>query len=195
MLDKSIPYYPVIMVKSLQTAYPRYSLPNGYKFVPYNNGLEKEWATLQYETGQIESLDAAMHRFKKEYLPLLELAKKNCWFVCVEKTNEIVATASLWRGNHFGIQLDRIHWVAVKNNYNGKGLAKALLTKVLERSHSEIIYLTTQTWSYPAICLYFKFGFSAYLGSKPIYWEQSDYETNREIAWKIIKRKLVDKGV
>ncbi|WP_459169035.1 GNAT family N-acetyltransferase, partial [Natronospora cellulosivora (SeqCode)] len=44
----------------------------------------------------------------------------------------MVATAFLWHGNHFGKEFQRVHWVAVHPDHQGKNIGKALITKVLE---------------------------------------------------------------
>ena len=60
-------------------------------------------------------------------------------------------------------------YVAVKPDYQGLGLSKALLSRLLELS-AEIegdrkVYLHTQTWSHRAVKLYEKFGF--YITKEP----------------------------
>ena len=126
-----------------------------------------------------------------------------CVFVCDEKDN-VVATASLWDGEHFGETLQRVHWVAVSAEYQGKGIAKALLTKVLDMyndlGYKNYIYLTSQTWSYKAINIYKSFGFKPYIGVKPKNYkavnmesgnyEPWDYDVKNREAWFMIIDKI-----
>lgn len=183
------------MTKEIDTAYPDFLLPANYEFVSYQKGMEKVWSFLQWKTGQMESLAAAEQRFENEFLPSIKLAECNCWFVRDCLTNEIIGTASLWRGDLFGTELDRVHWVAVHPAHNGRGIGKALLSKILKQAITEKIYLTTQTWSYPAIAMYRKFGFEAYLGREPVNWKSGDYSAAKQAGWEIIDAKLADKGV
>ena len=44
MIDKSIPYYPLTMVKDDAENYPRFDLPSGYRFEFYKKGDEIHWA-------------------------------------------------------------------------------------------------------------------------------------------------------
>ena len=107
---------------------------------------------------------------------------------------KVVATASLWNGDTFGETLHRIHWVAVHPEHHGKGLAKALLTKLMtlynQLEYQGVIYLVTQTWSYKAINIYEKFGFTPYKGIKPINWYYDDYETKNVEAWDLIHQNI-----
>ncbi|MGL4374181.1 MAG: GNAT family N-acetyltransferase, partial [Turicibacter sp.] len=119
---------------------------------------------------------------------------KKCLFV-LDNNGTVVATASLWDGHHFGVKLQRIHWVAVSNPCKGKGIAKALLSKVFEIYHEmgfkDYIYLTSQTYSYQALGLYTQFGFRPYMGVKPINWKSENYDDENEVAWKLIHEKLM----
>jgi GNAT superfamily N-acetyltransferase len=114
-------------------------------------GLEQDWARLQAESGQVDSHDAAATIFRQEFLKDRDLASRQCLFVIDESTDDVVATASLWYGDHFGERHARIHWVTVAASHQGRGLAKALLSRLLEQHREQSpdwLYLTTQTWSY-----------------------------------------------
>jgi N-acetylglutamate synthase-like GNAT family acetyltransferase len=114
----------------------------------------------------------------------------------LDKSGEVAACGSLWHGEHFGKQLWRIHWIATKSNYQGKGLIKALLTKLLdiydELGFDGFVYLTSQTWSYKAINLYSKFGFMPYKGEKPQNWITENYDSENNKAWQIIDCKIAE---
>ena len=82
---------------------------------------------------------------------------------------EKIATATIW-WEYSGKRRDPwVSYVAVKPDYQGLGLSKALLSRLLELS-AEIegdrkVYLHTQTWSHRAVKLYEKFGF--YITKEP----------------------------
>jgi GNAT superfamily N-acetyltransferase len=192
MLDKTIPYFGVIMVKDNIKEYPKYNLPNGYSFCMYEDGYENYWAKLEYRVGEFNSFEAAFEYFDSEFIRNKEELYKRCIFVKNE-AGEIIATASIWYGNHFGDKLmQRIHWVAVDPDYQGNGIAKALITKTLDTFNElglgDILYLTTQTWSFKAINIYMKFGFKPYMGEKPVNWKtkSQNFEEENKKAWDII---------
>ena len=195
MLDKSIPHIGILMTKTDTKNYPRFELPIGFAFCGYKAGYEKEWADLMFELGQTDTLKQAQEVFENEFLSKPELLQKQCLFV-LDKSGEVAACGSLWHGEHFGKQLWRIHWIATKPNYQGKGLIKALLTKLLdiynELGFDGFVYLTSQTWSYKAINLYSKFGFMPYKGEKPQNWKTENYDSENNKAWQIIDSKIAE---
>ena len=98
----------------------------------------------------------------------------------------------------------RIHWVAVAPKYQGLGILKAMVTRLLdiynELGYEGYIHLTSQTWSYKALNVYIKFGFKPYYGEKPANWiarnltsgnfEPWDYKEKNEEAWNMIFKKI-----
>ncbi|MHB1630374.1 MAG: GNAT family N-acetyltransferase [Bacilli bacterium] len=76
---------------------------------------------------------------------------------------EAVGTITSW-WNHTGERRDpSIHWLAVRNEYQGLGLGKALVSECLKHlvflEGEKDVWLYTQTWSHKAIGLYIKTGF------------------------------------
>ncbi len=193
MLDKSLPLVGVIMVKKDTSNYPRYELPEGYVFSGYKKGFEKQWAKIQYELEQTETLEAAEKIWEKEYSSYPELLEQKCIFVLTEE-GEIAAYGSLWHGEHFGEEFQRFHWIATAPKFQGKGLIKAVLTKILdlynELGYKDFIYLTSQTWSIKALNLYKKYGFEPYLGEKPKNWVMENFEETSKKAWELIEEKI-----
>jgi len=59
MLDISIEYIPLLMTKEDTSVYPKYTLPEGYRFRFYAAGDEKAWAALECSVGQFETEEAA----------------------------------------------------------------------------------------------------------------------------------------
>lgn len=148
-MENSQPEYGVLMDKKDTAYYPRHELPVGYSFAFYCPGMEEDWCRLNHEVA-VETLEAAQSVFAEEFLPFPDELKKKCIFV-LDEEGQSVATASLWRGNHFGKELQRIHWVAVSKRCQGMGLAKALVAKTLDvynqLGYNGYIYLTSQTSS------------------------------------------------
>ncbi|AMC93184.1 hypothetical protein AOC36_04110 [Erysipelothrix larvae] len=193
MLDKTLPYIGVIMIKNKTQDYPRYSLPNGYSYSFYKPGFEKDWALLIYALENTNSLNEAENIFQKEFLTRPDLLKNRCLFI-LDDHQHIVSTASLWEGNHFGCVMTRIHWVSTAKDHQQKGLVKALMTRLLDLNQelalTTPIYLTSQTWSYKAINIYEHFGFEPYLGDKPLNWKSNAFNLENPKAWEMIHRKI-----
>lgn len=195
-MDKTLPYYGVIMTKEDLTDYPIYTLPEGYSFDTYELGDEEAWADIEVSVGEFDHRQDALDYFYREFAPYPKELKRRCVFVRDEK-GEFVATASGWYGNLLSKEdMPRIHWVAVKAEHQGQGIAKALMTKTFDiindiHRNGEV-YLTTQTWSYKAINMYFTFGFQPYIGAKPKNWteDHGDFDSNNKRAWNIILDKL-----
>ena len=79
---------------------------------------------------------------------------RHCWFVC-NKDNIPVASCLLWQS--YGL-ITTIGWYAVSPEHEGKGLGRALMSKILTNEKFPI-YLHTQPTSARAIKLYSDFGF------------------------------------
>jgi len=192
MLDKSIPYMGVLMIKEAPDNYPRYCLPDGYSFCMYESGRENDWAVLEAAVGEFNSTIEAVEYFRSTFMADEDELTKRCIFVKSQE-GEIVATSTAWYGTLFDDEvMPRVHWVSVHPRHQGKGIAKALITKTLdifsELGNKSPIYLTTQTWSYKAINIYLHFGFKPYHGPKPKYWaiQDNDFESESNKAWNLI---------
>ncbi|MFC5649536.1 GNAT family N-acetyltransferase [Paenibacillus solisilvae] len=163
MLDKSIPYYNVIMKRPKGTALPQFELPDGYSFERYTSGMEVKWAAIEASVGEFENNEESLTYFKKEYLPYSNELKDRLLFV-LNKEGEPVGTITGW-WNLTGERRDlSIHWFAVSKEYQGLGIGKALVSEcirnLLHLEGDKDVYLHTQTWSYIAIALYLKTGFN-----------------------------------
>lgn len=190
MLDKSVPHISVAMVNHDATNYPAFHLPADILFV----SIKKDWKKIGVDCNQKPVKFPLWKVFAlvlKRNLEMKEkLAKR---FVFVQAPNgELIGTAMLWDGDTFGEMASRIHWVAVLDSHGGKGIAKALLSKILGINKNDFVYLTTQTGSYQAIYLYQKFGFEKYIGKTPEKWKTADFQDENETAWQIIENKIAE---
>ena len=196
MLDKSIPYHGVLMVHPSPSDFPRYPVPEGFVLSGYRPGFEEGWARLIFSLGQTGDLAQAREIFRREFLSRPDQLARQCLFL-LTRDGGIAATASLWYGSHFGRERYRVHWVSVAERYQGRGLAKALLSQVMEIYQTApsggFLYLTSQTWSYKALGLYETFGFRPYLGPRPQNWRQDagvDFEDGARLAWALIRERI-----
>lgn len=95
--------------------------------------------------------------FDRVYALKGDLFFRSCRFVCTVDDTPI-ATAFIWKAYD---AIQTLHWVKVRQEYEGKGIGRALLSLILDELPSAAypIYLHTQPGSYRAIKLYSDFGF------------------------------------
>ena len=163
MLDKSVPYFDVLMHRKKGAPITRCALPEGFRFEWFQPGDEKAWARI--ETSVLEFADEmdALIYFQQEYLSFQAELARRCLFV-VTAEGEKIATGTAW-WCYTGVRRDPwLHWVAVKPEYQGLGIGKAMVshitTSMAEIEGDRDFYLHTQTWSHRAIKLYEKLGYA-----------------------------------
>lgn len=163
MLDKSIKYHRVIMKREKAMPLLEFLLPKGYSYKEYTPGDELAWAEIETSVGEFASKEKALAYFKGKYMLYKGDIERRCFFVESPEGRK-VATFTLWWG-YTGLRRDPwLHWVAVMPEYQGKLLGKALVYEAMRRfmliEGDRDIYLATQTWSYKAINIYKKQGFT-----------------------------------
>jgi len=162
MLDKTVPFAKIRMVRPAGTPIPDFPLPEGYRFVFYTDGAEKDWARIETSVGEFESEFAALMLFKEEFMPYVDELYRRCIFIETQDGKK-VATSNAWWAFVDDERRAWLHWVAVDAEYLGLGLGKAIVskvTKLLEEIEGDVdFYLNTQTWSYKAINIYKKCGY------------------------------------
>lgn len=162
MLDKSLPYYNIIMKRYKGAEVPRVDLPEGYYFKSYEEGDETSWAKIMVSVGEFDTIDEALEYFKTEYLTHMESLKIRHLFIC-DPSNNYVATLTNWWNFTQKKREPSVHWVGVLPDFQGLGLGKAIVFEGMKRmialEGDRDFYLHTQTWSYKAITIYQKAGY------------------------------------
>ena len=200
MIDKSIPYYPLTMVKDDAENSPSFDLPDGYRFEFYKQGDELHWAEIEVAVGQFSDIEKGLEYFNKEFFVGQDLDPRERMLFVVAPDGEYIGTASLWNGLFYGEKKQRIHWVAVKDSHSGKGIAKAMLSRLMqlycELGYSGFIYLLTGTRNWHAVTLYRKFGFCEYVSDRSPSSRTTDAEfaenTKKAIA---LINEMISKGI
>lgn len=196
MIDKSVEDMVLALVKTDTKNYPKYTLPEGYKFAFYKKGDEYKWAELEVELGQFDSIEKGVEAFKKDFLIGQNLKPEDRTVFVVDPDGNYVATLSLWDGKFLDGYYQKLHWMAVSDRCAGKGIAKALMTRLLdlynELGYKDFIFLYTGTWYYPAINIYLKFGFNFYEGERSVVVSATDenFKEYNEKAINIVKQKF-----
>lgn len=142
---------------------PEYPLPKGFQIRFFEKGDEQIWARIETLVDEFASEELALQRFTSEFGAHLEEMTERCIFIENEH-GEAIATTTAWYGDLRGEVEGRIHWVGVIPEYQGKGLAKPLLSAAMNvlAQHHQSAYLTSQTTSYQAINMYLNYGFEPY---------------------------------
>lgn len=162
MLDKSVPYFEIIMKRPAGLPIESYPLPEGYRFCFYTPGDETSWGKIETAVLEFPEEKQAMEYFGKNFLPYqMELSRRMLFVENEDK--EKIATCTAWQIDTAEDRKPLFHWLAVMPEAQGKGIGLALsaeATKLLKTlGHDEPIYLATQTWSHPAIGIYEKLGY------------------------------------
>ena len=162
MLDKTVPFAKLFMLRKAGTPIPEFPLPEGFKYTLFEDGDEKDWAKLEYSVEEFDSEFSALLRFKEEFMPYVDELYRRCLFIENGK-GEKVATANAWWSFIDDERRAWLHWVSVSPEHQGLGLGKAVTSRVtqllLELEGDVDFYLSTQTWSYKAINIYKKCGY------------------------------------
>ncbi|MCL2815592.1 MAG: GNAT family N-acetyltransferase [Oscillospiraceae bacterium] len=162
MLDKSIPYFDVLMLRKKGVPVPRFTLPDGFTFSFFQAGDEKSWAEIETSVLEFSDESDALTYFQETYMPLAPELEKRCLFIENHQNTKIATSTAWW--DYTGIRRDPwLHWVAVNPQYQNLGLGKAIISKatqlMLEIEGDRDFYLHTQTWSHKAIKIYEQMGY------------------------------------
>ncbi|MXP78148.1 GNAT family N-acetyltransferase [Lachnospiraceae bacterium WCA-9-b2] len=160
--DERIKFYELMLERNLKNL-PRFPLPDGYRFVFFQKGDREQWINIERSAKELTSYEQGVEVWNKFFGGKdHELTKRMVFIENKEGTKVATATA------YYDIRgIDQsgdgwLHWVAVCREYQGKGLAKPLISYVLEimqglgYTHAKI---PTQTTTWLACKIYLDFGF------------------------------------
>ena len=162
MLDKTLPYYNIIMKRRKGAGIPEVMIPEGYSMKLYSEGDEISWAEIMVSVREFDFYEEALDYFRQEYMPHQAELARRCYFIQSSKGDKVGTLTNWW--NYTQDRRDpSVHWVGVKPEYQGLGLGKVLVYEgmrcMLELEGDRDFYLHTQTWSYKAITIYLKAGY------------------------------------
>lgn len=148
----------VIMERSLDDV-PPHSPQKPTVIRPYESGDEAHWYDIHLEADKLSNITEGL--FRSEFgLDREELSTRQ-FYLC--HAGKVIGTASAWHGtNYRDGSYGRVHWVAVRPSYQGRGLSKPLLCAVLQaltRLGHQRAYLTTSRLRPVAMGLYKSFGY------------------------------------
>ena len=159
-MNASAPQPNIIMVRPTMADLPEYELPAPYSLRWYKPGDEHAWVRIHELADLYNVADVA--RFEREFgLDEAVLGGRQA-YLCDAAGTPIGAASAWWNDDFEGGRWGRVHWVAIVPEHQGRGLAKPLLSAVMQRlvelGH-ERAYLTTNPPRLAAISLYLHFGF------------------------------------
>ncbi len=178
--DERIRYYELLLERDLEQI-PQFELPEGYQFVFYKAGDRDSWIEIERSAKEFTSYEQGLQSWHKYYETRQEELPARMVFV-EDSKGEKVATATAFY-DIYGRDKSGdgwLHWVAVRREYQGKGLSKPLIAYVLNLMtnlgyrHAKI---PTQTTTWLACKIYMDFGF------KPI----PANKINSLEGWRIVK--------
>lgn len=200
MLDKSIPYYEMIMFSSGWDPARATPPPPDYIIRPYQDGDEAHWAAIEASVGEFDHEADALAYWEREFRPHLDMVRRRSLFA-IGPTGEYLGTCTAWE-QYDPIPLFLIHWVAVRPQAQGLGLGGALVCWAMElfrQAGTFPVTLHTQTWSHKAIRLYHKLGFRP-VRSGPACLGRNDYPQAMEVLrqvytprqWAALEQSAID---
>ncbi|MEM7028856.1 MAG: GNAT family N-acetyltransferase [Chloroflexota bacterium] len=174
---------PISMVRDTLDNLPTYSVPSPYVLRWYQPGDEIHWLDIQVQSNDF-AMNLSLERYRKSFGQDVSVLAERQAFLC-DQTGYPIGTASAWFDDDYaGQAFGQVHWVAIRPNWQGKGLGNALLSTICHRlrdlGHGQT-YLHTSTARTPAIKLYLKFGFVPEI--------RGDGQADRE-AWALVKQAM-----
>lgn len=163
MLDKTLPYYNIIMKRRAGTPVPVSNLNDGYHFKNYTEGDAKDWCEIMVSVGEFDHLEEAQDYFDSEYGFYLKEIKRRMLFI-ENNVGEKVGTLTMWWRYTGERRNPTLEWIGVKPNVQGQGLGRALIFEGMKRmiaiEEDRDFFLHTQTWSHKAINIYLLAGYN-----------------------------------
>lgn len=161
--DNRIKYYELLLKRDDLDDLPEYKLPKGYRFTFYKSGDRDNWIEIEKSAKEFETYEQGLESWNRFYEGKDDELTHRMVFI-ENENGEKVATASAFYDIYGRDKSGAgwLHWVAVKREYQGKGLSKPLIGYVLNvmknlgYTHSKI---PTQTTTWLACKIYLDFGF------------------------------------
>src|SRR4051794_853834 len=140
--------------------FPIYQLPSGYRFRTFQEGDDATWTDLHLSAEPY--IHVTPELFAREYDANRDVLPDRMFFVETDE-GEVAGSISAWwdRDRYNPNERGRIHWVIVHANHQGRGLAKPMMTRAMQRlaaSHSSAL-LGTSSGRIRAVKVYLDFGF------------------------------------
>lgn len=178
-IERTLKYVDLYLVNNNLNNIPDYKLPDGYRFVFFNDGDEKDWANIEMSSGEFLSFEEGIESFNHYYGEHYEELKRLCIFIENEQGEKVATSTAFYLENPVDDITGNVHWVSIKKEYQGKHLSKPLISETLKQmsklGHKKTL-LHTQTHTWLAVKVYLDMGFEPYEMEK------------KYLGWQIIKK-------
>ncbi len=186
MLDKSVECVDILMKRPKGTPIRHCELPEGFRYVFYKPGDELNWCAMHISTLGLNEIGKGLRNFKKEFLSSPDMRPENRMLFIEAPNGEKIGTGTAWKQESEGGRIDPwLRSIALKPKYQGIGLGKAIVSRVmelmLELDGDHDYYLHTQTWSHVAARIYLKTGFEITHEKNLYMWSNKDSEHGVEV--------------
>jgi len=179
--DSRIRYYELLLERRSLQNLQEYPLPDGYCFVFYRPGDRDAWIEIEKSAKEFETYEQGLESWNRYYAGKDEELASRMVFIETD-IGEKVATATAYYDitGRDKSGAGWLHWVAVKREYQGRGLSKPLigyvlnLMKSLGYTHAKI---PTQTTTWVACKIYLDFSFTPIPANA----------VNSRMGWNIVK--------
>lgn len=179
--DSRISYYELMLEGDLSNI-PELPLPEGYRYAFFQEGDRDDWIAIEQSAKEFSCYEEGLNAWTRYYAGKEQELTDRMVFV-LNGAGERIATATAFydvRG------LDQsgagwLHWVAVKREWQGKGLSKPLIShvcQVMKALGYTRAKIPTQTTTWLACKVYLDLGF------RPI---EKNFIRCRD-GWRIVKR-------
>jgi len=154
---------PVRMERANLQHLPHYDLPPGYWLRTMLPEEAPTWTEVQRDAERVIEVSDGL--FMDEFGSDLRAIEHRC-FLLEAEGRRAVGTISAWYTadyNRTGANWGRLHWFAIRPSHQGRGLARPMISYVLERFAAwghPAAWLATSTSRLPALKLYLDFGFA-----------------------------------
>ncbi len=147
------------MVRAHLRDIPQAAFPPGFDIRPMRRDEGPLWADVQRDAEELFPIPDDLFAREFGYDP--PGVEQRCFFVTNHKGAAVGTVSSWYGGRDNGPEWGRIHWVAVRPVYQGRGLGRASLSYALNRMSEwhEQAWLATSTARLPALKMYLDFGF------------------------------------
>ena len=161
--DSRIKYIDLVLERENLNGLPQFALPDGYRFVFYQDGDRDSWIQIEVSAKELRDFQQGVKVWNDYYGGHEDILPQRMVFI-ENAHGEKVATATAYFDNwgHDSPEIGYLHWVAVRRDAQGNGLARPLIAYTLNRlrelgyTHTKI---HTQTTTWVACRLYLDFGF------------------------------------
>lgn len=161
--DARLRYFELLLKRDNLDNIPEFRLPDGYRFVLYQSGDRDDWIEIERSAKEFDNAEEGLAAWERYYAGREKELFSRMVFI-ETREGQKVATATAFYDIH---GRDRsgagwLHWVAVRRDFQGKGLSKPLISHTLYRmrelgyTHAKI---PTQTNTWLACKIYLDFGF------------------------------------